>query len=91
MLRFDILPRLIPDTHCATAEEAFAEAGRRKTLPIASDAITRVERSPYGGYRVYTVSMSLAMEMFTDLAESGVTPTSLGDQRSGYDPSVPYR
>lgn len=91
MLRFDILPRLIPDAHYDNSDEAFEEAGRRKTLPIASDAITRVEPSPYGGYRVYTVSLSLAMEVFTDLAEAGATPPAAGVQGSGYGRSADGR
>ena len=58
MLRLDILPRLIPDSHCATWQEAFEEAGRRRMSPVAPDAVTRFDESPYGGYRVYTISLS---------------------------------
>ena len=84
MLRLDFLPRLIPDSHCATWEDAFEEAGRRKSSPVAPDAVTRFDESPYGGYRVYTVSLSLAMEMFADLTEAGVTPRSYGGGGSAY-------
>ncbi len=72
LFRVDILPRLIPDSHVATHREAFEEAARRKASPVAPDAVTRLEESPCGGYRVYTVSMNLAMEMFADFAEAGV-------------------
>lgn len=86
MLRLDILPRLIADSHHDTRQEALEEASRRKTSPVAPDAVTRVDESPYGGYRVYTVSLSLAMEIFTDMAESGVFPAPSSGGRS-----APYR
>ncbi|MDE2975822.1 MAG: hypothetical protein OXU64_14050 [Gemmatimonadota bacterium] len=86
MLRLDILPRLIADSHHDTRQEALEEASRRKASPVAPDAVTRVDESPYGGYRVYTVSLSLAMEVFTDMAESGVFPAPSSGGRS-----APYR
>lgn len=66
MVRFDMLPRLAPDFHCETLEEALAEASRRKASPVADDAATRFDRSPYRGYRVFTVSMSFAMDLLHD-------------------------
>ncbi len=66
MVRFDMLPRLAPDFHCDTVGEALAEVSRRKASPIAEDAATRFDRSPYGGYRVFTVSLSFAMDMLED-------------------------
>ena len=86
MLRLDILPRLIADSYHDTRQEAFEEASRRKASPVAPDAVTRIDESPYGGYRVYTVSFSLAMEVFTDMAESGVFPEASGARKS-----TPYR
>ena len=74
LLPLDILPRLIQDSYVVTWREAFEEASRRKASAIAPDAVTRIVKSPYGGYRVYTVSMTLAMELFADFAESGVMP-----------------
>ena len=91
MLRLDILPRLIPDAHCATWEEAFEEAGRRKASPVAPDAVTRLDESPYRGFRVYTVSLRLAMEVFADMAESGVAPDSAIGGKSAYKKTVAYR
>ncbi len=82
MLRLDILPRLIADSHHDTRQEAFEEASRRKASPVAPDAVTRIDESPYGGYRVYTVSLSLAMEVFSDMAESGVLPEPSGGRKS---------
>jgi len=86
LLRLDILPRLIADSHHDTRQEALEEASRRKTSPVAPDAVTRIDESPYGGYRVYTVSLRVAMEVFTDMAESGVLPGPSGGRRS-----APYR
>ena len=91
MLRLDILPRLIPDSHCATWQEAFEEAGRRRMSPVAPDAVTRFDESPYGGYRVYTVSLTLAMEVFVDMADSGIFPGASGADRSAYKRTVAYR
>lgn len=82
MLRLDILPRLIADSYHDTRQEAFEEASRRKASPVAPDAVTRVDESPYGGYRVYTVSLSLAMEVFADMAESGVLPEPSSGRKS---------
>ena len=86
MLRLDILPRLVPDSYHDTRQEAFEEASRRKTSPPAPDAVTRIDESPYGGYRVYTVSLSLAMEVFTDMAESGVLPEPSSGRKSAIYP-----
>lgn len=91
MLRLDILPRLIPDSHYDTWEEALEEAERRKASPPAPDAVTRMDDSPYGGYRVYTVSLRLAMDLFTDMAESGVVPDSFGREKSAHSDKASYR
>ena len=73
MLYLDILPRLVPDAYFATRHEAFEEVCRRKASPVVPDAVTRLDESPYGGFRVYTVSLSHAMEMFADFTEAGVS------------------
>ena len=86
MLRLDILPRLAPDSYHDTRQEAFEEASRRRASPVAPDAVTRIGESPYGGYRVYTVPFSLALEVFMDMAESGVSPEASGARKS-----KPYR
>ena len=73
----ELLPRLVPDTYVDTLKEAIAEVERRWTAPMATDAFTRYAESPYGGFRVFTVSRSLAMEVLTGLAEDGIlTPTA---------------
>ena len=68
----EILPRTVPDSHFDTAEEALDEATRRRTGPMAADSFTRIVESPYGGYRVLTVSRSLASKVMTGPARTGV-------------------
>lgn len=77
MIRFDLLPRLAPDFHCETVGEALAEVSRRKASPVADDAVTRFDRSPYGGYRVFTISLSFAMDLLED---PGVSRKIVGTQ-----------
>ncbi|WP_420634470.1 hypothetical protein [Candidatus Palauibacter sp.] len=91
MLRLDILPRLIRDSHCETWDEALAEVARRRASPVAHDAVTRLDESPYGGYRVYTVSLEVAMEVFVDMADSGVFPGQSGTPEPGYRKTTTYR
>ena len=68
LLELETLPRLVPDGYYDSFEEAYEESLRRKASPPTDDAVTRVAKSRYGGYVVFTVSMALALEMFTDPA-----------------------
>ena len=56
MVQVDILPRVLPDSHFDTMEEAREEADQRKGSSSAKDAITQITESPYGGYIVHSVS-----------------------------------
>lgn len=56
----------LPTSTATPVGEALAEVSRRKASPVAEDAATRFDRSPYGGYRVFTVSMSFAMDLLED-------------------------
>ena len=56
MVQADILPRVLPDSHFDTLEEAWEEVDQRKVSSSANGAITRIAESPYGGYIVYSVS-----------------------------------
>lgn len=56
MLQMDILPRVHPDSHYDTMEEALREADRRKGSSSTRNAITQIAESPYGDYVVYSVS-----------------------------------
>lgn len=66
MVRFDILPRLLPDRYYDTHQEALEEVSHRRTSQVAADAVTRFEKLPYGSYRVYTVSFRVAMDLIAD-------------------------
>lgn len=53
MVRFDILPRLLPDRYYDTHQEALEEVSHRRASQVADDAVTQFEKLPYGSYRVY--------------------------------------
>ena len=48
------LPRVVPDTHCDSHAAALAEA-RRRRVEMTTGAVTRIRKSPYGGYKVISV------------------------------------
>ena len=66
--RLETLPRLVPDGYYDSIEEAYEESRRRKASPPADDAVTRVVESPYGGFRVFTISMEFAIDVLGDQA-----------------------
>ena len=84
MIRLDIFPRLLPDAFCETMEETLAEVSRRRASPPASDAMTRFDEAPYGGYRVYTVSLEFAIETIVDAESPEMFLGSPSSNRTGY-------
>ena len=48
------LPRVVPDSQCDSYETALTEARRRST-ETSPPAVTRIRKSPYGGYVVVSV------------------------------------
>ena len=46
--------------------EAMAEAARRRAAPQADELVTRVERSPYGGFRVRSVPADFFVDQLVD-------------------------
>lgn len=72
MMNLEILPRLKPDYHRETFREAVAEVERRGASPEAADATSRIVESPFGGFRVFTVSRAMAQEAV--MAEHGIVP-----------------
>ena len=81
MLNFEILPRLIPDTYVDTMEEALDEVAKRRMGSAAADSLTRIVESPYGGFRVFSVSRTLAIELFTAMADSQGLPPDMYSAR----------
>ena len=59
---------------------------RRGASLEAADAISRIGESPFGGYRVLTVSRVMAQEVFAAMAEHGIV--SLPDAGFGAKPVV---
>ncbi len=87
MIRLDIFPRLIPDAFCGTLEETLAEVSRRKKSPPTPDAVTRFDESPYGGYRVYTVSLEFAVDTIVDAESPEMFLGSPSSNKTGYTSS----
>ena len=66
MRDIDLLPRLLPDKHCRTLEEARLEVARRRKSEFGSEVITRHVESRYGGYRVYSIPKEEFVEALID-------------------------
>ena len=47
-------PRVVPDTYCDSQAAALEET-RRRRAEVTSGAVTRIQKSPYGGYVVVSV------------------------------------
>ena len=78
-----VLPRIIPDTHHDSHEEALKEVRRRAT-DVAS-AVTRIRKSPYGGYIVRSIPLAAVAQMVQAGSGSSIL---IGDPR-GYDNGYP--
>ena len=63
-----------PAVYCKTLDEALEEVARRRATKAAG-TITKYERSPYGGYRVYSVEA----DVFVDDLLDPVLPNTRGD------------
>ena len=67
----------IGDVYCKTLDEAIKESARRKRDAKVAGVITRFEKSPYGGYRVY----SLPADTLVDDLVDPIVPEILGSRR----------
>lgn len=56
----------LSDTFHATMAEAMEEASRRRANPVFKDFLTRVEPSPYGGFRVRSFPAELFVDQLAD-------------------------
>ena len=81
MRNIDLLPRLLPDKHCRTLEEARLEVARRRKSEFAGEVITRHVESGYGGYRVY----SIPKEEFVEALVEPILPPVLSSRRRSTD------
>ncbi len=67
---------MFADTFHDNKADAMKEVARRRGDPAARDLVTRVQESPYGGYRV----RSMPADFYVDQIADG--PGIFGDGRS---------
>ncbi len=75
---------MFPDTFHKTMGEAMDEVARRRADPQGKELMTRIERSPYGGYRV----RSMPADFFVDTIADGPVPISMGHVRRRWNEHV---
>jgi hypothetical protein len=63
---------MFSDTFHDTIAQAMEEVARRRSDPQGKELVTRVERSPYGGYRV----RPMPADFYVDLLSDGPVPIS---------------
>ena len=66
MMQLETVPRVLPDSHFETMDEARAEADKRRLSPSAKDAVTQISDSPYGGYLVQSFSAEALVRALAD-------------------------
>jgi len=57
---------MFPDSFHTTMQEAMDEIARRRAAPQGKEIVTRIESSPYGGYRVRSVPADLYVDMLAE-------------------------
>jgi hypothetical protein len=57
---------MFSDSFHTRLADAMKEASRRRADPKARDLITRVEESPYGGYRVRSMPADFYVDQIAD-------------------------
>lgn len=62
---------VLSDSFHKTMSEAVAEAARRRANPALKDVLTKVEPSPYGGFRVRSYPADLFIDQLADGPLSG--------------------
>lgn len=72
---------MLQDFFCDTLDQALAELNRRKSEPSTREYIHKVEPSPYGGYRVWSVDASVYADM---IAEGIQLPTKARLKAGGF-------
>lgn len=68
----------VGDVYCRSLDEAMKETARRKRDAPAAGVIVSFEKSPYGGYRVYSVPADTVVD---DLVDPVLPSTSRGHGR----------
>lgn len=77
-------PSLFTDFYCDTIDSAFEEISRRKAMQSTESIITRYEESPYGGFRVYSMSAEVFVDDLADPIHPMKRATGFGQKKSLY-------
>jgi hypothetical protein len=72
---------MFADTFHKTMREAIDEVARRRSDPSGKGLVTRIETSPYGGYRVH----SMPADYYIDMLADGPMPVSTGRIRRRWE------
>jgi hypothetical protein len=75
---------MFSDSFHDTMEEALEEVARRRADSQGKELVTRVERSPYGGFRV----RSMPAEYYVDLLADGPVPAGTGNNRRRWEETL---
>jgi hypothetical protein len=57
---------MFPDSFHKTMQEAMEEVARRRADPQGKEIVTRIQSSPYGGFRVRSLPADLYVDMLAD-------------------------
>jgi hypothetical protein len=76
---------MFADTFHKTMREAMDEVARRRADPQGKELVTRIDRSPYGGYRV----RSMPADYYVDMLADGPVPISTGHIRRRWNEHTP--
>ena len=77
-------PSTFTDFYCDTINAAFEEISRRKAMQGTESIITRYEESPYGGFRVHSMSAELFVDDLLDPVYPMKRATGFVQQKSLY-------
>ena len=80
-MAFNCTENIAPDFYCDTIDEAIAESRRRKSSPVTGGMITRIEESPYEGWRVRTVDAELFVDQLAEPILPRIPSGTFGAQR----------
>lgn len=57
---------MFADTYHETLADAMKEASRRRSDPAGRDLVTKVDESPYGGFRVRSMPADFYVDQIAD-------------------------
>ncbi len=57
---------MFADAYFDSLDEALDELHQRRSDPASQGILSRMEKSPYGGYRVWSITAEMYAEMLVD-------------------------